>query len=35
MAATFTPQNKGPLTVYIRCAKASSTFYIDPKVVLS
>jgi hypothetical protein len=35
MVATFTPGMKGPLTVYIRCAKASSTFYIDPKVVLT
>ncbi len=35
MAVTFTPGMKGPLTVYVRCAKLSSTFYIDPKVVLT
>jgi hypothetical protein len=35
MVATFTPQLKGPYTVYVRCGKASSTFYIDPKAVLS
>lgn len=35
MAVTLTAGMKGPLTVYVRCAKASSTFYIDPKVVLT
>ncbi len=35
MAVTLTAGMKGPLTVYVRCAKASSTFYVDPKVVLS
>lgn len=29
------PQLKGPIYVYIFCGKASSTFYIDPKPVLS
>lgn len=35
MRATFTPQQKGILSVYVRAAKASSTFYFDPKPVLS
>lgn len=35
MAVTLTAGMKGPLTVYVRCAKPSSTFYIDPKVVLT
>lgn len=35
MAVTLTAGMKGPLTVYVRCAKVSSTFYIDPKVVLT
>jgi hypothetical protein len=34
MLATFTPQEKGPLTIYVRAAKASSTFYIDPKPIV-
>ena len=32
---TFTPQQKGWIYARIKCAKASSTFYIDPLVVLS
>jgi hypothetical protein len=35
MAATFTPQEKGPLTIYIKAALASTTFYIDPKPVIT
>jgi hypothetical protein len=35
MQATFTPQVKGPLTVYIKAAGVSGTWYIDPKPVLS
>jgi hypothetical protein len=35
MAVAFTPQMKGLVRVFVRCAKASSTFYIDPKVVLT
>lgn len=35
MSATFTPQEKGPLTIYVRAAKASSTFYVDPKPVVT
>lgn len=32
MSVTFTPQMKGPITVYVRAGLASSTFYYDPKV---
>jgi hypothetical protein len=35
MAATFTPQEKGPITIYVRAALASTTFYIDPKPVIT
>ncbi|MBZ9659763.1 hypothetical protein LB523_11975 [Mesorhizobium sp. ESP-6-4] len=35
MAATFTPQQKGWIFVIVKAAKASSTFYIDPKITLS
>ncbi|TGU44621.1 hypothetical protein EN788_22150 [Mesorhizobium sp. M2D.F.Ca.ET.145.01.1.1] len=35
MTATFTPQQKGWLLVYIKAAKASSTFYVDYKATLS
>lgn len=31
LVATFTPQEKGPITLTVKAAKASSTFYIDPK----
>jgi len=32
---TFTPQQKGWILFRVKAAKASSTFYIDPKVVLT
>ncbi len=35
MAVTFTPQMKGPINIVVKAAKASSTFYIDPKPVLT
>lgn len=35
MSATFTPGMKGPITIYVRAAAASSTFYIDPKPEIS
>lgn len=35
MSATFTPGQKGPITVWVRIAKANSTFYIDPVATLS
>jgi hypothetical protein len=35
LAVTFTPQMKGPVTCYIKCALASSTFYLDPKPVIT
>ena len=35
LTKTITPQEKGPITVYVKIAKVSSTFYIDPKVTLS
>lgn len=34
MTVSFTPQEKGPVTVYVNVAKVSSTFYIDPKPVV-
>ena len=35
MSVTVTPQEKGPITVYVKAAKSASTFYIDPKPVLT
>lgn len=35
MSVTFTPQQKGAVYVYVKAAKVSSTFYIDPKPVLT
>ncbi len=35
MSATFTPGMKGPITIYVRAAKASTTFYIDPRPEIS
>lgn len=35
LAATFTPQEKGPVTIYVCAAKVSSTFYVDPKPVIT
>lgn len=35
MAITVTPQQKGAMYIYVKAAKASTTFYIDPKPVLS
>lgn len=35
LAVTFTPQMKGPIVARVKCAKASSTFYIDPRATLS
>jgi hypothetical protein len=35
LVATFTPQEKGPITIFIKVAKVSSTFYFDPKITLS
>jgi hypothetical protein len=35
LVKAITPQEKGPITVYVKVAKASSTYYIDPKVTLS
>jgi hypothetical protein len=35
LAVTFTPQQKGWLYARVKCAKASSTFYIDPLVTLT
>lgn len=35
MSATVTPEEKGPITIYVKAALASSTFYIDPKVTVS
>lgn len=35
MQVTFTPQQKGLVYITVKAAKASSTFYIDPKIELS
>ena len=35
LAVTFTPQQKGWIYARVKCAKASSTFYIDPLVTLT
>jgi hypothetical protein len=35
MTATFTPQQKGALYLYVKAAKAGTTFYIDPKPTIS
>jgi hypothetical protein len=35
LAATFTPQEKGPITIYVKAGAASSTFYVDPKPVVT
>lgn len=31
----ITPEEKGPITVYIKAAAASTTFYVDPKITVS
>jgi hypothetical protein len=35
LAVTFTPQQKGWIYARVKCAKAGTTFYIDPLCVLS
>jgi len=35
LAVTFTPQMKGWVYARVKCAKASSTFYVDPLVTLT
>jgi hypothetical protein len=35
MSVTFTPQEKGPITIRVMAAKASTTFYYDHKPTLS
>lgn len=35
MTVAITPQMAGPITVYVRCAKVSTIFYVDPLIVLS
>lgn len=35
MSVTVIPQMVGVMTVVVKCAKPSTTFYIDPKVVLT
>lgn len=34
-SVTFTPQQKGLIYITVKAAKASSTFYVDPKIELS
>lgn len=31
LSVTFTPQVKGPITLYVKAGKASATFYVDPE----
>lgn len=31
MSVTFTPQQAGPVTLYVKAAKASTIFYVDPR----
>lgn len=35
MSVTVTPQMAGPITVYVRCAKVSTIFYVDPLIASS
>jgi hypothetical protein len=35
MAVTITPGQVGPITVYVKAAKPTTTFYIDPKPVIT
>jgi hypothetical protein len=35
MAATFTPQVAGPMTIYVKAGTASATYYVDPKPVIT
>jgi hypothetical protein len=35
MAVTITPQQKGPITAYVRIPKTSATVYIDPMITLT
>lgn len=35
MSVTFTPGMKGPINIVVKAAKASSTFYIDPRPAIS
>lgn len=35
LALTFTPQMKGEVILRVKAGLASSTFYVDPKAVIS
>jgi hypothetical protein len=35
LVATITPQEKGPITCYVKVAKVSTTVYVDPKITLT
>jgi hypothetical protein len=35
LTATFTPAQKGPINIIVKAGKASTTYYVDPMVVLS
>ncbi len=35
MSLTVTPQERGPITVYLKCARTNGFFYIDPKPIVA
>jgi hypothetical protein len=35
MAVTITPQEKGPITIYVKLLKSGTTLWIDPKPVIT
>lgn len=35
VSPSFTPQQKGPITIYVKVGKASATYYVDPKPLVT